>query len=117
MQVGDTALIESGRKLVLRKTRTARGRDGADVDQQLDLGFFKLVKHCLGRRLFVADGEELFRFARHIRTRLFAMSSVEGYVSPGTISITGVMPGRPGAAGVAAACGMPHSGSRQKEWL
>jgi hypothetical protein len=46
------------------------------------------------------------------------MSSVEGYVSPGTISITGqVTPQKPGTAGVAAACAMPHSGSRQKEWL
>jgi tripartite-type tricarboxylate transporter receptor subunit TctC len=44
------------------------------------------------------------------------MSSVEGYVSPATISITAqVMPEKPGAAGVAAACAMPHSGSREKE--
>jgi hypothetical protein len=75
MQVGDAAFIEPGRKLVLRKTRAARGRDGADVNQQLDPGIFKLVQHGLGRRLFIADGEELFRFARHIRIRLFAMSS------------------------------------------
>jgi len=38
------------------------------------------------------------------------MSSVEGYVSPATISITGqVMPEKSGAAGVAAAWAMPHS--------
>src|SRR2546429_1447559 len=81
------------------KTRTARCRDGADVDQQLDPGILKLVQYCLGRRLFIADGEELFRFARHIRVQLFAMSSVEGYVSPGTISITGqVMAEESGAA-------------------
>jgi hypothetical protein len=46
------------------------------------------------------------------------MSSVEGYASPAMISITGqVMPEKPGAAGVAAACAMPHSGSREKELL
>jgi tripartite-type tricarboxylate transporter receptor subunit TctC len=43
------------------------------------------------------------------------MSSVEGYVSPAIISITGeVMPEKPGAAGVAAVCAMPHSGSLRK---
>src|SRR5258705_4963053 len=44
------------------------------------------------------------------------MSSIEGYVSPGMISITGqVMPEKPDAAGVAAVCAMPHSGACEKE--
>jgi hypothetical protein len=114
----NAALIEPGRKLVLRKARTARGGDGADIHQEFDAGIFKLVQNCLGPRLFITDGEELFRFARHIRIHSFAMSSAEGYVSPAMISITGqVMPEKPGAAGVAAACVMPHSGFREKELL
>ena len=47
MQIGNAALVEAGRKLVLGKARPPRGRDRAHVDQQLDAGGFQFVEHRL----------------------------------------------------------------------
>jgi hypothetical protein len=66
MQVGNAALIEPGRKLVLGKTGAAGGGDGAHVDQQFHAGLLEFVEHGLGGRLFIADGEKAFGLADHV---------------------------------------------------
>jgi len=70
MQIGNAARIEPGPELVLRETGPARGRDRADVNQQLDAGVLQLVEHGLGGRLFIPDGEELFGFGHGLPDHL-----------------------------------------------
>src|SRR5262249_27894661 len=63
MDVADAALVEAGGKLALGEAGTARGRDGAHVDDEVDLGVAQLIEHCAGGRVLVADGEErLFHY-------------------------------------------------------
>src|SRR5882762_10837273 len=86
MQVRNAALVEPGGELVLGKAGPARGGDGAHVHQQLHSRALEFVEHSLGGGLFIADGEELS--ACHVSVQALGMSSAQGYVSPGMISIT-----------------------------
>src|SRR5258708_28952689 len=83
MQIGDAALVQAGRELALRKTRPARGSDRAHVDQELDTGTFQLIQHRLGRRLLIADGEELFRFGHDVVARAYFTRSINSIAPAG----------------------------------
>src|SRR6516164_5741129 len=61
VNIGDAALVEACRELVLGKTRSARRGDRAYVDQELYAGAFEFVQHGLLRRLLIADGEKRLR--------------------------------------------------------
>ena len=73
VKVGNAAFVQSCRELVLGKSGTARGGDRAHVDQELHAGLLEFVEHRFGRRLFIADGEQLSGFAAgfgHLETAL-----------------------------------------------
>jgi len=62
MDVADSGVIERSSKLALGKTRPARRRHGASVDQYLDLRALELVENSGGLCLLVTDGVERPRF-------------------------------------------------------
>jgi hypothetical protein len=66
MQVGNAALVESGRELILGKSGAAGRRHRAHVHQQFDAGLLEFVKHGFGWRLLITDGEEFPGLACHI---------------------------------------------------
>src|SRR5690242_6921596 len=73
MQIADADLVERCRKLTLGKSRPARRRDRAGIDEQLDLGVDELFQHGGRLCLFVADREQapgLCRFSFRLRPHL-----------------------------------------------
>src|SRR5204863_9180823 len=89
-QIGNAALIEAARELILRKSRPPRGCNRANVDQKLDAGALQFIEHRLGRRLLIADGEETLCPAGHIDPDI--MSLAQGYGNARAISISALPP-------------------------
>src|SRR5436309_3853635 len=90
MQIGNAALIETGRELILRKSRPPRGCNRANVDQKLDAGALQFIEHRLGRRLLIADGEETPCPAGHIDPDI--MSLAQGYGNGRSIATSALRP-------------------------
>src|SRR5262249_19264084 len=58
VQIGDPAFIKPRGELPLGKSRTARRRNGAGIDDEIHVGAAELVEKSLRRYLFIADRAE-----------------------------------------------------------
>ena len=71
--------------------------DRAHVHQQFDAGLFEFVEHGLGRRLFIADGEEAFGLACHVGVPVFVCHRLQATSALRRIAITAEVMPEPGS--------------------
>mgnify|MGYP001806079608 CR=1 FL=1 len=77
VEIIDPPLRDAGGELALGKARSARGRDGADIDEERDARLRQRIDHGRLGHLLVSDGEDrsFRRGRRHVPAPLFPVAA------------------------------------------